>query len=381
MRGLSTAKRSPRNTLALPRRSGRGQERGTNPRNPPFSPENGQRRSPRHRDRRAGPPRPSALGALPQPGGRGAGHHLDPRRARGHPGRIGRRDPEAGRYAGAQQYRRRARQQRLCGRGRAGGAVLRLADGPPRPAPALLHDAGRLHGGGGGDRPLLESRQLRPLPLPHRGRHRGRICGDQLDDPGADPLPLPRLDRSRHQRQLLGRGGAGGRRLAAASGSPPLRRRSRLATLLRDRRRSVPGHLRHAALAAGIAALAPDPWQGRGGAARHRRHRAPFRGLGPAVARGHAGADPLPGPPHRPRRGNPQPVLGASAPGPGGAQPDGRPGLLLQCDLLHLRPRADGFLRRPGGQRRLVHPALRRREFPGSPAARATSSTRWAASP
>ena len=228
---------------------------------------------------------------------------------------------------------------------------------------------GRLHGRGGGDRPLLESRQLRPLPLPHRGRHRRRICGDQLHDPGADPLPLSRLDRSRHQRQLLGRRGAGGRRLAAASGSPPLRRRSRLAPLLPDRRRAVAGHLRHAALAAGIAPLAPDPWPGRGGAARHRRHRAPLRGLGRAVAGGQAGADPLPGPPHRPRRGDPQPVLGASPPGPGGAQPDGRPGLLLQRDLLHLRPRADGFLRRPGGQRRLVHPALRRRQFPGSPAA------------
>ena len=160
----------------------------------------------------------------------------------------------------------------------------------------------------------------------------------------------------------------------------PLRRRSRLAPLLPDRRRAVIGHLRHAALAAGEPPLAPD--HGRAEEARQviegieHRFEASGRQLpagAPARIRFQARA-------HRPRRGIPQPVLGASAPRPGGAQPDGGPGLLLQRDLLHLRPGADGFLRRAGGQRRLVHPALRRREFPRSPAARASLRHAWGAS-
>ena len=45
------------------------------------------------------------------------------------------------------------------------------------------------------------------VPLPDRRRHRRRVHGHQLDHPGADPGPRARLDRSRHQRQLLGRCG------------------------------------------------------------------------------------------------------------------------------------------------------------------------------
>ena len=54
---------------------------------------------------------------------------------------------------------------------------------------------------------LLESLELRPVPLHHRRRHRRRVRGHQLDDPGAHPGARARLDRSRHQRQLLGRRG------------------------------------------------------------------------------------------------------------------------------------------------------------------------------
>ena len=46
------------------------------------------------------------------------------------------------------------------------------------------------------------------LPLLHRRRHRRRIHRHQFHHPGADPGALSRLDRSRHQRQLLGRRGA-----------------------------------------------------------------------------------------------------------------------------------------------------------------------------
>ena len=46
------------------------------------------------------------------------------------------------------------------------------------------------------------------LPRADRRRHRRRIRGDQLGDPGADPGPLARPHRPRDQRQLLDRRGA-----------------------------------------------------------------------------------------------------------------------------------------------------------------------------
>ena len=58
------------------------------------------------------------------------------------------------------------------------------------------------------------------LPLLHRRRHRRRIRRDQLDHPGTDPGAHARLDRSRHQRQLLDRrrGRRGRRHRPARSG-------------------------------------------------------------------------------------------------------------------------------------------------------------------
>ncbi len=47
--------------------------------------------------------------------------------------------------------------------------------------------------------------ELRAVSLPHRRRHRRRIHRHQFDHPGAGTGALSRLDRSRHQRQLLDR--------------------------------------------------------------------------------------------------------------------------------------------------------------------------------
>ena len=61
----------------------------------------------------------------------------------------------------------------------------------------------------------------------------------------------------------------------------------------------------------------------------------------------------------------------ASPAHPGRPRADGRAGVFLQRDLLHLRAGADRFLRHPGEPRRLVHPAVRRGKFPRAAAARA----------
>ena len=93
-----------------------------------------------------------------------------------------------------------------------GALVLRLADRPARAQEAVLHHARRLSRGHGGDGVLLELLELRALPLPDRRRHRRRIHRHQFHHPGADPGARARLDRSRHQRQLLDRRGASARR-------------------------------------------------------------------------------------------------------------------------------------------------------------------------
>ena len=65
-----------------------------------------------------------------------------------------------------------------------------------------------------GDRDVLESVKLHAVPLCHRRRHRRRICRHQFHHPGTDPGARARLERSRHQRQLLDRRGDGRARLA-----------------------------------------------------------------------------------------------------------------------------------------------------------------------
>ena len=64
---------------------------------------------------------------------------------------------------------------------------------------------------------VVEYRQLCVVSLYHRRRHRRRIRRDQFHHPGADPGARARLDRSRHQRQLLGRRGDGRARLAGVA--------------------------------------------------------------------------------------------------------------------------------------------------------------------
>ena len=128
-----------------------------------------------------------------------------------------------------QQHRHRPRRQRLSRRRRAGRRLLRLADRPAGAQEAVLHHACRLPHRHRGHGVLLEPVELRALPLRHRRRHRRRIRGHQLHHPGADPGARARLDRSRHQRQLLGRRGDRRRRVDRAARSGAAAGRHRLA--------------------------------------------------------------------------------------------------------------------------------------------------------
>ena len=153
----------------------------------------------------------SALERLPHPRRAGARHHLDSRRSGGHAGRraVGRAEGKSD--AAFFQFRRRIRQQRLSRRRRARRARLRLAHRPDRAQETVLHHAGALSHRHRGDGAVLECRELCAVPVSHRRRHRRRIHRDQFDDPGTGAGALSRMDRSRHQRQLLDRRGDGRR--------------------------------------------------------------------------------------------------------------------------------------------------------------------------
>ena len=138
-------------------------------------------------------------------------------------------------------------------------------------------------------------------------------------------------------------------------------------------RRGAGGHrVLHAAVAAGKPALADDAWARRRGrkgrrrdrgAAARRRPRDPRRAAREgAAAHAHAHAA-------RRRRAHADPP--ASRPHAGRARADGRAGVLLQRDLLHLRAGADHVLRHPEPACRLVHPAVRGRQRARAAAARA----------
>ena len=120
---------------------------------------------------------------------------------------------------------------------------------------------------------LLEFLELHRVPLRDRRRHRRRVRGDQLDHPGADPGPRTRLDRSRHQRQLLA--GRGHRRRGvdrpARSGIPA--GRHRLARGVCDRGAAQHGHLRDAHVDSGKPALAGHARSRRGSRSDRGRHR------------------------------------------------------------------------------------------------------------
>ena len=199
---------------------------------------------------------------------------------------------------------------------------------------------------------VVEFLELRAVSLPDRRRHRRRVRGDQLDDPGTDPGAHARLDRSRHQRQLLGRRGARRGRLDRAARSG--RHRSgdsagALAFLIgaalgaRD--------LRHAPVDSREPALADDARPRARGATRSSRgSRRAFAATATrsptATCRACACA---------PRTHTPLREVVAHAVRHAIAQrtlvgltPDGRAGVLLQRDLLHLRADPDRFLRRAG---------------------------------
>ena len=75
--------------------------------------------------------------------------------------------------------------------------------------------------------------------------------------------------------------------------------------------------------------------------------------------------------PHAAGRSRAYAVLDLSPAFAGGIDADGRAGVLLQCDLLHLCAGADRFLRHRRRPCRLVHPALCGRQLPGTAVARA----------
>ena len=222
------------------------------------------------------------------------------------------------------------------------------------------------------------------LPLPHRRGHRRRIRGDQLDHPGTDPGARARLDRPRHQRQLLDRRGARrARRRSCCSIPAVIDPEHRLARRLPDRRGcSALRRVLHAAVAAGKPALADDAWPRR---AKPRRIvagiEARLRAEG-HVDPGRAAAEGAAARAHATRRSarsshtlfhvhRQRTLVGARA--------DGGAGVLLQRDLLHLCAGADRLLRHPVRARRLVHPAVRGRQFPRARSCSAGCSTRSAA--
>lgn len=255
---------------------------------------------PRDRHGHLGASGPAALGPLPRARHRGPGHHLGAGRARGHPRRL-----PGGRPAPAADVLLRVRRRAgrlLLPRGRRDRCHrLRLAHGPDRPQKAVLHHAGPLPRRHGGHRPVLEHLELLLLPIPHGGRDRRRVHGDQLDHPGACPGPGPRLDQPRHQRLVLDRRGAGLVHVDRAPQARGDRPGLGLARRLLHRRRHRPRDPAPAHLDPREPPLARDPrlrGGSRPGGHRHREalHR---RGRDPAAGgrkQAHEGPHPRPHP-------------------------------------------------------------------------------------
>ena len=147
----------------------------------------------------------------------------------------------------------------LSRRRRARRARLRLAHRPHRAQETVLHHACALSHRDRRHRAVLERRELRAVSISHRRRHRRRIHRDQFDDPGTGAGALSRLDRPRHQRQLLDRRGARRDQRHRAARSAPDRSRSRLAAGISHRRLSRPDRVRDADVDSGKSALADDP--------------------------------------------------------------------------------------------------------------------------
>ena len=300
---------------------------------------------PHHRNRHSRPSRQAPLGRLSHACRPGARHHLDPRRTGGDAGRLALGRAEGQPDAALQQCRHRHRQQRLSRRRRARRTVLRLAHRSDRPQEAVLHDARGLSRRHRRDRAVVEFRHLRAVPLCHRRRHRRRIHGDQFDDPGAGAGALSRLDRPRHQRQLLDRRRDRRGRRDRPAQSRNDRSRARLAACLPLRRCPRPRRLPDADLDSGKPALADDPWPAGGRAPDRRRNRAvgdaacasrPQQLADHPTADAHA---------HAARRGRAHADPHCIAAARCSVWPDDGAGVLLQCDLLHLCADPDRLLR------------------------------------
>ncbi len=154
------------------------------------------------------------------------------------------------------------RQQRLSGRCGARRNLLRLADRSAGAQEAVLHHACRLPHRHRSHGAHMEFVDLRALPLCDGRRHRRRVHGHQLHHPGADPGARARLDRSRHQRQLLDRRGYRCRRIDHPARPNSAAGRYGLARGIRDRGRAESRHSADAHVASGKPALAPHAWAG-----------------------------------------------------------------------------------------------------------------------
>ena len=323
---------------------------------------------------------PVAVGPVPHAGGGRARHHLDSRRARGDAGRHRGRRPEAEPGPAVQQHRHRPGGQRLHRRGRARRRILRLADGSARPQEAVLHHALRLSRRHRGDGAVVERVELHVLPVPDGRGHRRRVRRHQFDHPGADPGTGARLDRSRHQRQLLGGRGARSRGLDRAARPRACIARYGLAPCVPHRGDAEPDYFLHAYVDPGEPALADDARPARGGRGDRGAHREPtWRGAamfcpGTACRPFACASARIRRWPRWPRR-----CCAGSVGARGRLEPDGCAGVLLQRHLLHLRAHPDRLLRHRRRSGRLVHPALRSRQFPRAAWFWAGSSTRSAA--
>ena len=225
------------------------------------------------RNRSALAARPSAVGPLSFAARGGAGRDVAARRSRSDAGGRGRECAEVQSGVALYQRRCRSRGQRVYRRRGARRARLRLADRPARPAQAVFHHARALPGRDRGNRAVVESGQLPAVSLSDRRGHRRRIHGDQFDDPGIHAGAGARLDRSRHQRHVLGRRGARRGRLAGAARSRPAAGRLGLARVLLHRRGAGAGDSADAHLGARKPALAAHAWRRARRARDRRRHR------------------------------------------------------------------------------------------------------------
>ena len=270
--------------------------------------------------------RPAALGTIPYPGGRRAWHHLGAGRSRGDHYRIDRGCAEIESRAASHRHAGRPHRQPLSRRCRRGGTVLRLAHRPPGPEEALHGDPRALPDRDGGDGVLTGLRHLRPLQDAHGRRNRGRVRGDQLGDPGADPRALSGTYRPGDQRQLLAR-----RRRGRAGRGGPARyglgaRGDRLAARLRPGRRARAWHPPVAALDTGKPALADAARAHRRGGSHRRGHRTTSRGKPAGTAAREA--TPASASPHHGRRRR-HPLPGLSEAHAARRRADGDPGVLL----------------------------------------------------